>query len=263
MSTTGWRKTAPFWVGQRISNTNAARGVVISVQAKDTADPPVAARQLVVESSSNSPSPTSPPKTGRVRPVRTCRELVERWASIGARVEGKDGPESTGRGSRHGTTSGSVDDRHTIGGDRPTRSGNGNHGRPDRRNSARPVGGSDAVHRVDSPRAGQPPRRRKSGLHRHSRRPASTRPSRRPSRRRSAGRLPLQCGAAAGGLRPARGSGSDLPGPDRTHPWGRAGAPSDHRGNSSTAGTSPRPPADEPSSRTMSPSRNWPSAAEC
>ena len=38
-STTGWRKAAPFWVGQRIRNTNAARGVVISVQAKDTADP--------------------------------------------------------------------------------------------------------------------------------------------------------------------------------------------------------------------------------
>jgi hypothetical protein len=35
----GVPQTAPFWVGQRIRNTHAGRGVVISVQAKDPADP--------------------------------------------------------------------------------------------------------------------------------------------------------------------------------------------------------------------------------
>lgn len=35
----GVPQTAPFWVGQRIRNIHAGRGVVISVQASDIADP--------------------------------------------------------------------------------------------------------------------------------------------------------------------------------------------------------------------------------
>ena len=69
----GVPQTAPFWVSQRIRNANAGRGVVISVQAKDTADPHGSLPggrwwEVVVEFD----QPYVPrPKAGRVRPVRT------------------------------------------------------------------------------------------------------------------------------------------------------------------------------------------------
>ena len=69
----GVPQTAPFWVGQRIRNTHAGRGVVISVQAKDTADPRGSLPggrwwEVVVEFD----QPYVPrPKAGRVRAVRT------------------------------------------------------------------------------------------------------------------------------------------------------------------------------------------------
>ena len=69
----GVPQTAPFWVGQRIRNANAGRGVVISVQAKDPADPRGSLPggrwwEVVVEFD----HPYIPrPKAGRVRAVRT------------------------------------------------------------------------------------------------------------------------------------------------------------------------------------------------
>jgi hypothetical protein len=69
----GVPQTAPFWVGQRIRNTNAGRGVVISVQAKDIADPHGSLPggrwwEVVVEFD----QPYVPrPKADRIRPVRT------------------------------------------------------------------------------------------------------------------------------------------------------------------------------------------------
>lgn len=69
----GVPQTAPFWVGQRIRNTHAGHGVVISVQASDIADPRGSLPggrwwEVVVEFD----QPYIPrPKAGRVRPVRT------------------------------------------------------------------------------------------------------------------------------------------------------------------------------------------------
>jgi len=69
----GVPQTAPFWVGQRIRNAHAGRGVVISVHAKDLADPHGSLPggrwwEVVVEFD----QPYVPrPKAGRVRAVRT------------------------------------------------------------------------------------------------------------------------------------------------------------------------------------------------
>jgi hypothetical protein len=69
----GVPQTAPFWVGQRIRTSNAGRGVVISVQAKDLADPRGSLPggrwwEVVVEFD----QPYIPrPKAGRMRAVRT------------------------------------------------------------------------------------------------------------------------------------------------------------------------------------------------
>ena len=69
----GVPQTAPFWVGQRIRNNHAGRGVVISVQAKDAADPRGSLPggrwwEVVVEFD----QPYVPrPRVGQVRAVRT------------------------------------------------------------------------------------------------------------------------------------------------------------------------------------------------
>jgi len=69
----GVPQTAPFWVCQRIRNNHAWRGVVISVLAKDTADPHGSLPggpwwEVGVEFN----QPYVPrPEARRIRPVRT------------------------------------------------------------------------------------------------------------------------------------------------------------------------------------------------